>query len=112
MYAGIALDGNFTAILDDLLDMDIDVLQCPETLSIGIKTLQEKVKGKICIKCGVDMMHTLSVGTPEEVTKEAHEVVKKLNSPKGGLISVVVRWHRPEYPEDNVLASVKAFISS
>lgn len=109
MYGSICLDGNFSAIIDDLLEMELDVIQCPETKAIGLDTLLNKVKGKKCIKCGVDMMHTLSLGKPEEVYDEAKRVVEMLNSKDGGFIAVAVRWHRPEYPAENVLASVKAF---
>ena len=109
MYGSICLDGNFSDIIDDLLEMELDVIQCPETKAIGIDTLLNKVKGKKCIKCGVDMMHTLSLGKPEEVYSEAKKVVESLNSKNGGFISVVLRWHRPQYPMSNVMASVKAF---
>lgn len=109
MYGAICLDGNFSAIIDDLLEMELDVIQCPETKAIGLDTLLNKVKGKKCIKCGVDMMHTLSLGKPIDVYNEAKKVVEMLNSQDGGFIAVAVRWHRPEYPAENVLASVKAF---
>ena len=109
MYTGIALDGNFSAILDDIINMGVDVLHCPETRAIGLDVLEDRVKGKICIKCGIDMMHTLAIGTPEQVRKEANDVVNMLNSKDGGLICEVLRWYRPAYPENNVQASVKAF---
>jgi len=109
LYAGLALDGNFEAILDDILDLGIDVLQMFDTGSIGIDTLEKRVKGKRCIKCGVDMGLTLAVGTPDEVIKEATEKVERLNSDRGGYICEVLRWYRPSYPEENVIASVNAF---
>lgn len=109
MYGSICLDGNFSAVIEDLLEMELDVIQCPETKAIGINTLSNKVKGEKCIKCGVDMMHTLSLGKPEEVYSEAKKVVEMLSSKNGGFIVVAVRWHRPQFPMENVLASVKAF---
>jgi hypothetical protein len=109
MYGSICLDGNFSAVIDDLLEMELDVIQCPETKAIGLETLSKNVKGRKCIKCGVDMMHTLSLGKPEEVYNEAKKVVEMLSSKDGGFIAVAVKWHRPQYPMQNVLASVKAF---
>jgi len=109
MYASLLLDGDITVILDDLLEMDIDVLQLMEPRAVGIDTLEKRVKGKKCLKCGVDMREILAQGTPEEVRREAGEVVKKLNSAQGGFICNVLRWHRPEFLQANVLAQVEAF---
>ncbi len=109
MYTGLLLDGDIREILDDLLEMDIDVLQFMEPNAVGIDTLRKKVKGKKCLKCSVDMKKTLATGSPEEVRREAEELVETLHSPEGGFICVVLRWHRPEYPSENVLAQVKAF---
>ena len=55
------------------------------------------------------MQTTLSRGTPEEVANAAHELVSTFNAPEGGFICEVVRWYRPEYPAENVIASAQAF---
>ena len=55
------------------------------------------------------MKKTLATGSPEEVRREAEKLVESLHSSEGGFICVVLRWHRPEYPSENVLAQVKAF---
>jgi len=109
LYTGIFIDGNCGEILDDLLDMELDLFTTVDIKTTGLNLIKEKLKGKICIKTSVDMQTTLPLGTPEEVAKEAHELVAALNSPEGGFISYVLRWHRPEYPSANVLASAKAF---
>ena len=109
MYTGLLFDGDIRAILDDLLKIEIDVFQFAQPNVIGIKTIKEKIKGKRCVKCSVDMMNTLAYGTPKDVEKEAIELVENLNSPSGGFICNVLRWHRPEYPRENVISSVEAF---
>ncbi|MCM8822405.1 MAG: hypothetical protein NC831_06285 [Candidatus Omnitrophica bacterium] len=109
MYTGLLFDGDIRIILDDVLKMEIDVLQFVQPNVVGIKTLREKVKGKKCLKCSVDMMSTLACGTPEDVEKEAEILVGNLNSKKGGFICNVLRWHRPQYPVKNVIASVETF---
>ena len=109
MYTGLLLDGDISSILDDLLKMEIDVIQFVQPNVIGIKTLKEKIKGKKCLKCSVDMMSTLAYGTPEDVKKEAETLVENLNAKQGGFICNVMRWYRPSYPEKNVLASVEVF---
>ncbi|HOK57347.1 MAG TPA: uroporphyrinogen decarboxylase family protein [bacterium] len=109
MYTGLLFDGDIRIILDDLLNMEIDVFQFVQPNVVGIKTIKEKIKGKRCIKCSVDMMSTLAHGTPEDIKREAEELVKNLNSPSGGFICNVLRWYRPTYPEKNVIASVETF---
>ena len=109
LYTGLLIDGNYGQILDDLPDMEIDVFTTVDVNMTGIELLKEKLKGKICLKATVDMQRTLPLGTPDEVEKEAQELVNNLNTPDGGFICEVVRWYRPSYRDENVLASVRAF---
>ena len=109
MYSGILLDGDIKSILDDLMEMEIDVFQFVEPHAVGIDNIVKTIKGKRCIKASVDMKKTLAIGTPEEVEKEAIQLVKELNSREGGFICNVMKWYRPEFPEQNVLASVRGF---
>lgn len=109
MYTGLGLDGNFVAIIDDILEMEVDVLQLFDTKSFGVDRLEEKVKGKICIKCGVDMSYNLFDGTIKEVEEDADEKVKRLHTKNGGFIAVALKWHRPESPKENYIAATKAF---
>ncbi len=109
MYTGLLFDGDISVILDDLLKMEIDVLQFVQPNVVGIKTLKEKIKGKKCLKCSVDMMSTLACGTPEDVKNEAIMLIENLCSKQGGFICNVLRWHRPQYPLQNVIASVEVF---
>jgi uroporphyrinogen decarboxylase len=109
LYTGLLIDGNCGEILDDLLEMDIDVFSSFDIKTTGMDLIKEKLKGKICLKATVDMQTTLPMGTPEEVMQDARELVETLNSPQGGFICEVVRFHRPEYPAQNVLASAKGF---
>jgi len=109
MYAGLAIDGHSADVLDDLLEMPIDVFSVFDIKTTGLNKICEKLKGRLCVKATVDMQSTLATGAPEEVEKEAAELVETLNRPAGGFICQVVRWHRPEYPAANVLAQVRAF---
>ena len=109
LYAGMLIDGNSKDVLDDLLDLKLDVFTVVDMKTTGLDVIREKLKGKMCIKAAVDMQSTLAVGSPQEVEEDAVELVQALHAPEGGFISQVVRWHRPEYPSANVLASVEAF---
>ncbi len=109
MYTGILIDGNSREVLEDLPDMDVDVFSTVDIRTTGIDVVREKLKGKMCLKVSVDMQTTLPRGTPEAVEREVDELVESLGSPDGGLMCYVLRWHRPEFPSANVLASARAF---
>jgi uroporphyrinogen-III decarboxylase len=108
MYTSILLDGNITAILPDLMKMDIDVQLFLQPLSTGIDRIQEVFRAKRAVKMGVDMMETLAKGTTEDIVHEVDEFVNKLNTKKGGLLFQALRWFRPEYDPVRVRTQIKA----
>jgi uroporphyrinogen-III decarboxylase len=109
MYTGILIDGNSSQVHEDLLHVGLDLFSVVDIETTGIETVRKNLKGKICIKASVDMQTVLAQKSPKDVEKQAHKLVAGLNDSQGGFICYVVRWHRPQYPEQNVLASVKAF---
>ncbi len=109
MYTGILIDGNSGAILDDLGKLGVDVFSVVDHKATGIELIRDKLKGKICINASVDMQHTLPNGTAAEIEAETDSLHEAFHSPDGGFMCTVMRWHRPTYPEENVLASVKGF---
>lgn len=109
LYTGILIDGDAKPVLDDLLEMEIDQLCIPDFKITGISALKEKIKGKISFKAPVSMADTLAIGTPQDVLNEAKSLIDSFYSPAGGFMCEIVKWHRPEYPQENVLASVEAF---
>jgi hypothetical protein len=109
MYTSLCIDGDTKDIHEDILKMDIDMFFMPDVNTTGIASLVDNLKGKICLKAPVDMLTTLASGTPEQVEKEAVDIVESLSSKSGGFVCEVVRWHRPEYKDENVMASVRGF---
>ena len=109
MYAGLAIDGHSGDVLDDVVEMGVDVFSVFDMHTTGLDLIAEKLGGKVCVKATIDMQHTLATGTPEQVEAEAARMVQALHRPEGGFIAQVVRWHRPTFPNNNVLASVRGF---
>jgi hypothetical protein len=109
LYTGILIDGNSGPILDDLREVGIDVFSVVDYMATGLERIRDKMKGKICINASVDMQHTLPSRPPKEIEREAEKLYEAFHSPDGGFTCTVVRWHRPEYPEENVAASVRGF---
>ncbi|MBN1676349.1 MAG: hypothetical protein JXR37_35220 [Kiritimatiellae bacterium] len=109
LYTACLFDGDITAILPDLTAMELDQLFFAQPLSTGIDTVAEFCRGKTCAKMAVDMMVTLADGSPAEIRAEVDEVVRKLRTPKGGLVFQALRWFRPEYDAARVHAQIEAF---
>lgn len=109
LFCGCLFDGEITAILDDVLALQPDVIEIMQPSLVGIERWGELLRGKVCAKASVDMMTTLATGTPEQCAAEARRLVETLHTPQGGFIGISLRWHRPEYPFANVQAVAQAF---
>lgn len=108
MYCGFCLDGDVREVLPDFIDMGIDVLDVRQINCMGMAAVAELCSG-ICVKASIDMLSTLATGTPEDVRSEARALVEHFGQRNGGFIAMSLKWHRPEYPLENVAASIEAF---
>jgi len=117
LFCGCLFDGDITAIMDDYLALQPDVVEIMQPNLVGIERWGELLdrsgsgdpSHRICAKASVDMMTTLATGTPAQCAEEVRRLVRALNTPEGGFIGVSLRWHRPEYPAANVRAVAEAF---
>lgn len=109
LLAGCLFDGDISAILDDYLALGLDVVEIVQPNVLGIDTWSERLRGKIASKASVDMMTTLATGSPDACRAEARRLVEALATPEGGFMGISLRWHRPEYPGDNVVGVAEAF---
>jgi hypothetical protein len=108
MYFSLLLDGNITAILPDLMDLDIDVHLFVQPHATGLDTLQECFAGRRAVKLAVDMMETMVHGTRQEIRAEVDDYVRRFHTPRGGLVFQAMRWHRPAYDAGRVEAQIQA----
>jgi hypothetical protein len=108
MYTSLYLDGDISSIFKDLDDLALDMLESLQPNVTGIHRWSEQFSGRICLKASADMMTTLPNGDESRIRNELKNVFQACASPKGGFVPVVVRWHRPSFPESTVIASVKA----
>lgn len=109
MFCGCLFDGDISAIMDDVLALQPDVIEIMQPNLVGIERWGELLRGKVCAKASVDMMTTLATGTPQQCAAEARKLVETFHTPQGGFIGTSLRWHRPEYPPKNVNAVAEAF---
>ena len=103
------LCGNVTAILPDLIDIGLNVLNPVQPQAMDVRLLSREFGGRVCFNGGVDVQGTLVRGTPEEVKREVHELVSLFGTFNGGYIGGTSHTVMPETPLDNVIAMYEAF---
>jgi len=105
------LCGDITAILGDLIDLGLNVLNPVQPQAMDIRQLARNFGGHVCFNGGLDVQGTMIHGTPEEVKREAGELVRLFGSFNGGYIAGASHSIMPETPLDNVIAMYEAFLS-
>lgn len=104
------LCGNITAILPDLIDSGLNVLNPVQPQAMDVRQLSREFGGKVCFNGGVDVQGTLVRGTPDEVRREVDELVSLFGRFNGGYIGGTSHSVMPETPLDNVVALFEAFV--
>ena len=101
--------GAITAILDDMIDSGVDIINPVQTSANGMdpKALKEKYGDKIVFWGGGVEPLTLQFGTAEEVKQQALERIK-IFSPGGGFVFGAIHNIQPNVPVENVLALIEA----
>jgi len=103
------LCGNITAILPDLIEIGLNVLNPVQPQAMDVRELSREFGGKVCFNGGVDVQGTLVRGTPEDVKREVHELVSLFGKFNGGYIGGTSHSVMPETPLNNVIAMYEAF---
>jgi len=104
------LCGNITAILPDLIDLGLNVLNPVQPQAMDVIKLSREYGGKVCFYGGVDVQNTLINGTKEDVKNEIHQLVELFGKFNGGYIGDTSHSIMPETPLDNVIALYETFL--
>lgn len=104
------LCGNITAILPDLIELGLNVLNPVQPQAMDVHQLAREFGGKVCFYGGVDVQGTLIRGTPDDVKREVHMLVELFGRYNGGYIGGTSHSVMPETPLDNVIALHEAFL--
>ena len=104
------LCGNVKAILPDLVDIGLNVLNPVQPQAMNVKELSREFGGKLCFNGGVDVQGTLIHGSTEDVKREVHQLVDLFGRFNGGYIGGTSHSVMPETPLDNVIAMYKVFL--
>lgn len=98
-------DGHVMELMDQLIDCGVDIVN-PQDLVNGIANLEREVKGRVCIQLDVDRQSIVPFGTRAEIRELIEEEVKRLGSPRGGLMLICGIY--PPTPPENVDAVISA----
>ena len=103
-------DGNIDPIIDDILSAGWDGLDpIDEMAGLNIFTYKQRFGDRICLKGGLDCVHLLTEGTPEDVRRRAEICIRELQP--GFILSSTNTIHSGVKPE-NYRAVLEAVESS
>lgn len=93
--------GDITAILEDLIEIGLDVIQMDQQENMGLERLGRQFGGRITFWNPVDIQATMAHGSLDEIRDYCRRMGKTLGRPTGGFIA---KWygdprgagHRPE----------------
>ena len=92
-------DGKTLDILESQIRAGVQIVN-PQDLANGIDNLTKYIKGRACIHLDIDRQSIIPYGTRNEIFELIEEEVKKLGSPKGGLIMGAGIY--PPTPPENI----------
>ncbi len=103
-------DGKVTAVLEDLADAGVDIVETlapPPMGDVDLGSAKQRIGQRVCLKGHIDQVNLICFGKPEQIrqaVREALEVAK----PGGGFIIGTADSIRPESPPENIKAYFEA----
>lgn len=79
-------DGNILDIMDDLIEIGVDALNC-QIFDLGLEELARRFKGRVTFWGGIDRLHVLPAPDPQAGRAAVRQVAAALGDPAGGLIA-------------------------
>ncbi len=78
-------DGYTVDLWDEFLEAGLTAFNM-QVNCVGLETIRQRLKGRMCIIADVDRQYILPVGTPAEVRQHIADIITVLGSPQGGLL--------------------------
>ncbi|NQT94793.1 MAG: hypothetical protein HQ559_18700 [Lentisphaerae bacterium] len=97
--------GDITAILDDLIEIGLDVIQMDQQENMGLERLGSEYGGRIAFWCPVDIQATMAHGSPDDIRAYCRKLVATLGRPNGGFIA---RWYSDPAGAGHTRESIEA----
>jgi hypothetical protein len=99
-------DGKINAILPDLVEIGVDVINCQNRL-VGHDWIAAHLRGAVAFRTDIDRQQVLPFGSPGEVRREVQLTFAACGSPQGGIIACGEIG--PDVPLGNIRAMYAAF---
>lgn len=93
--------GNVHAIIGDLIDIGVDVLELLQPDIFGVEQLAREFGGRVCFCCSVDHQRRAVSGTHDEISSYAHLLRDTLGAFHGGFIAYIEDYSSLGMSEQN-----------
>jgi hypothetical protein len=112
-HAWMHSDGRINAILEDLVEIGVDVINLQQPRVLGIEEVGQQLKGRICFETLCDIQHTLPSKSGEDIRAEARLLVDQWAAPNGGFIVSIDENDRDlGLPIETTQAMLEAFLEA
>ena len=105
-YAFLHSCGNIVAVLPEVVEMGVQVLNPAQPECMDIGALKDEFGAHLTFWGGVSTQQTLPYGTPEEVRRETREVAARLGK-GGGYILSPAQGVQGDVPLANIVAMIE-----
>ena len=85
-HAWMHTDGKINAILEDLIEIGVDVVQLEQPRLLGIEEIGGQFSGRICFQSQCDIQLTLPLGDLDAIRTEARLLLQRWSTPQGGFV--------------------------
>jgi uroporphyrinogen decarboxylase len=105
-YAFLHSCGNIVAVLPEVVEMGVQVLNPAQPECMDIGRLKDEFGARLTFWGGVSTQRTLPYGTPEQVRAETREVAARLGK-GGGYILAPAQGVQGDVPVENIVAMIE-----
>jgi uroporphyrinogen decarboxylase len=105
-YAFLHSCGNIFAVLPDVVEMGVQVLNPVQPECMDIREIKTRFGANLTFWGGISTQQTLPMGTPDEVRREVREVASLLGA-GGGYILSPAQAIQDDVPLENCLALIE-----
>jgi uroporphyrinogen decarboxylase len=104
-------DGNVSAIVEDLVEIGVDILNPVQPECMDPAALRERFGPRLCLWGTIGTQSTFPFGSPEDVRREVRTRIETIGR-GGGLFLSPTHMIEPEVPFANIVAFVDAVKST
>jgi uroporphyrinogen decarboxylase len=104
-------DGDVTAIVADLLEIGVDILNPLQPECMDPIALRRQFGSRVCFWGTLGTQSTFPFGTPDDVRREVRTRIETVGQ-NGGLFLAPTHMIEPEVPFENIVAFVEAVTSA